>query len=158
MNSPKAQVWKLVNSLTPAEKRYFKTHFASTNNRLTTLFDLLNTQRSYDETEAKAKLDIPARQFKVLKHQLQELLLKSLIANTGKRSIKSKIRLGLEEADILLEREHYQEAIRKLQRLEQLCARYGFTLYQYEVRERLHEVLNLELDFSDPNASQHYDE
>ena len=158
MNSPKAQVWKLVNSLTPAEKRYFNTHFASTNNRLTTLFDVLNTQSFYDETEAKAKLDIPARQFKVLKHQLQELLLKSLIANTGKRSIKSKIRLGLEEADILLEREHYQEAIRKLQRLEQLCARYSFTLYQYEVRERLHEVLNLELDFSDPTASQHYDE
>ena len=158
MNSPKAYVWKLVHSLTPAEKRYFKTHFASANSRLTTLFDLLNTQNTYDEAVVKTQLKVPANQFKVLKHQLQELILKSLVANTGKRNIKSKIRLGLEEADILLEREHYQEAIKKLQRLEQTCARYGFTLYQYEVRERLHEVLNLELDFSDPDASQHYDE
>mgnify|MGYP000223347653 CR=1 FL=1 len=158
MNSPKAHVWKLVNSLSPAEKRYFKTHFASTNNRLTTLFDLLNKADAYDENGVRTALAVPPNQFKVLKHQLQELLLKSLIANTGKRNAKSKIRLGLEEADILLEREHYREATKKLQRLELLCAKYGLTLYQYEVLERLHEIQHLELDFSDPEAGQHYEE
>lgn len=158
MNSPKAHVWKLVNSLSPAEKRYFKTHFASSSNRLTALFDLLNSAAHYDEGAIRNALDVPATQFKVLKHQLQELLLKSLIANTGKRNAKSKIRLGLEEADILLEREHYREATKKLQRLEHLCAKYGLTLYQYEVLERLHEIQHLELDFSDPEAGQHYEE
>lgn len=158
MNSPKAHVWRLVKSLSPAEKRYFRTHFASTNNRLTSLFDLLNKAAVYEEPDIRATLGVAANQFKVLKHQLQELVLKSLIANTGKRNAKSKIRLGLEEADILLEREHYLEATKKLQRLEHLCARYGLSLYQYEVRERLHEIQHLELDFSDPEAGQHYEE
>lgn len=156
MNSPKEHVWKLVHSLTPAEKRYFKTHFASAHSRLTTLFDLLNSSKVYRENGVRRELGVASSQFKVLKHQLYELLLKSLIANGGKRNAKSKIRLGLEEADILLEREHYQEATKKLQRLERLCAKYGFTLYQYEVRERLHEIQHLELDFSAPEAIQHY--
>ena len=158
MNSPKAYIWKLVHSLTPAEKRYFKTHFGNSQNRLTHLFDLLNSAEVYEEASIRQQLGVDADQFKVLKHQLQELLLKSLLANGSKRSAKSKIRIGLEEADILLERQLYQEATKKLQRLERLCAQYGFTLYQYEVRVRLHEIQNLELDFSDPEAGQHYEE
>jgi hypothetical protein len=57
----------------------------------------------------------------------------------------------------LLERELYAEAIKRLRRLEDLCEHYGFTLYQYEVLERLHEVQHLELDFSDPEAALHYE-
>ncbi|MEL7219801.1 MAG: hypothetical protein AAGJ93_00700 [Bacteroidota bacterium] len=156
MNRPKDTLWDLVKSLTPAEKRYFKTHFASPNNRLTVLFDQVNSQPTYEEKPCRLALKVPARQFKVLKHQLQELILKSLVANHGKRNVKSKIRLGLEEVDLLLERELYADAIKRLRRLESLCERYGLTLYRYEVLERLHEVQHLELDFSDPEAALHY--
>lgn len=156
MNTPKDTLWELVKSLTPAEKRYFKTHFASPNNRLTILFDKVNGQSVYEEERCRAELDVPARQFKVLKHQLQELIMKSLVANHGKRNAKSKIRLGLEEVDLLLERELYADATKRLGRLESLCERYGLTLYRYEVLERLHEVQHLELDFSDPEAALHY--
>lgn len=158
MKTPKSHLWELIKRLTPAEKRYFKTHFSSNNSQLTTLYDTFNTQKVYDEALARALVGVSPAQFKVLKHQLQELILKSWVANNGKRSVKSKIRLGLEEVDLLLEREHFGEATQKLERLERLCARYGFTLYQYEVRERLHEIQHLELDFSDPDANQHYEE
>ncbi|WP_367387941.1 hypothetical protein [Lewinella sp. LCG006] len=158
MNTPNPHLWKLINGLTPAEKRYFKTHFASSGNQLTLLFDTLNGQEVYDEQNARDVLGVKASQFKVLKHQLQELLMKSWVANSSKRSIKSRIRIGLEEVDLLLEREHFEEAGKKLAYLEQQCSHYGFTLYHYEVRERLHEIQHLELDFSDPEANQHYEE
>ena len=156
MNTPKVHLWELIHSLIPAEKRYFKTHFAATGSQLTHLFDILNGQEVYVEDQAREQLGVAASQYKVLKHQLQELLMKSLVANNGKRNIKSKVRLGLEEVDLLLEREHFGEAIKRLRRLEDQCAQFGLTLYQYEVRERLHEIQHLELDFSDPEADRHY--
>jgi hypothetical protein len=158
MNTPTPHLWKLIKGLTPAEKRYFKTHFASSGNQLTLLFDTLNNQEVHDELAALELLDVKATQFKVLKHQLQDLIMKSWVANSSKRSIKSRIRIGLEEVDLLLEREHFAEASKKLVHLERLCGQYGFTLYHYEVRERLHEVQHLELDFSDPEANHHYEE
>ena len=156
MKTSDPHLWELIRRLTPAEKRYFKTHFGAKRNRLVALFDVLNAQATYDETNARVTLDVSTAQFKVLKHQLRELLMKSWIAVSGKQGVKSKIRLGLEEVDLLLEREFFGEAAKKLRQLEALCARYGFTLYQYEVRERLHEIQHLELDFSDPDAGQHY--
>jgi hypothetical protein len=158
MKTPTSHLWNLIKGLTPAEKRYFKTHFASSGNQLTLLFDVLNGQEAYDELAARDLLGVKATQFKVLKHQLQDLIMKSWVANSSKRSIKSKIRIGLEEVDLLLEREHFAEASKKLAYLEGLCGQYGFTLYHYEVRERLHEIQHLELDFSDPGANQHYEE
>ena len=158
MNTPTPHLWKLIKGLTPAEKRYFKTHFASPGNQLTLLFDALNGQEVYSESAARDTLGVKAGQFKVLKHQLQDLIMKSWVANSSKRSIKSKIRIGLEEVDLLLEREHFSEAGKRLAHLERLCSQYGFTLYHYEVRERLHEIQHLELDFSDPDANQHYEE
>jgi hypothetical protein len=158
MNIPTSHLWDLIKGLTPAEKRYFKTHFGSSGSQLTLLFDVLNNQEVYDELAARESLGVKATQFKVLKHQLQELVMKSWVANSSKRSVKSRIRIGLEEVDLLLEREHFGEASKKLGQLERLCSRYGFTLYHYEVRERLHEIQHLELDFSDPEANDHYEE
>lgn len=158
MKTHKGHLWALVRSMTPAEKRYFKTHFALTAGQLTRLFDVLNAQASYEPALAMAALGTPPAQYKVLKHQLQALIIKSLIAGSSQRSLRSKVRLGLEEADILLERGHFEEAVVKLKQLEGICAKYGFTLYQYEVRERLHEIQHLELDFSDPAAKGHYDQ
>jgi hypothetical protein len=158
MKTHKGHLWELVRSMTPAEKRYFKTHFALTAGQLTRLFDVLNAQGRYEPAQAISALDTSPTQYKVLKHQLQALIMKSLIAGSSQRSLRSKVRLGLEEADMLLERGHFDEAVVKLKQLEGICAKYGFTLYQYEVRERLHEIQHLELDFSDPAAKGHYDQ
>lgn len=157
MKTPKTHLWALVHSMTPAEKRYFKTHFGQSTNQLTHLFDVLNGQAAYASEQAIAALGTTPSQYKVLKHQLQTLLLKSLIAGSSQTNLRSKLRLGLEAADLLLERGHFDEAVLKLQQLEEICKKYGFTLFQYEVRERLHEIQYLELDFSDPAAREHYD-
>lgn len=156
MNTPNQHLWELIDSMTPAEKRYYKTHFSSDSNQHTLLFDHLNSQSIYDQEKAKAYLKVSSSQFKVVKAQLYSIIMKSLIAQKGKRHLKSSIRLGLEEVDLLLEREHYAAAMKKLKQLGQKCTAYGFTLYQYEITERLYEIQYLELDFSDPETHKYY--
>jgi tetratricopeptide (TPR) repeat protein len=156
MNTSRDTLWQLVKRLNPAEKRYFRTHFASPNSQQTALFDLLNAQQPYNEVACRMELDLSPAHYKVLKVQLQDLLLRSLMAQQGKRSLRSKIRLGLEEVDLLLERELFREAVRRLRRLDQTCQRYGFTLYRYEITEKLQAITQLEIDVQDEEARQYY--
>ncbi|MEZ4985299.1 MAG: hypothetical protein R2795_09730 [Saprospiraceae bacterium] len=158
MKPPSTHLWALIRSLTPAEKRYFKTHFAPKEGQLTLLFDTLNAQTAYDSIALLNVLQVPPTQYKVLKHQLQELLTKSLVAGNNKRSLRSGIRLGLEEVDLLLERELFTEAVRKLRQLEKTCRQFGLTLYLYEILEKLHETEHLELDFSSSESLTHYEQ
>lgn len=95
MKTHKGHLWALVRSMTPAEKRYFKTHFALTAGQLTRLFDVLNAQASYEPALAMAAVGTSPAQYKVLKHQLQALIIKSLMAGSSQRSLRSKVRLGL---------------------------------------------------------------
>lgn len=158
MNTSSSSLWQLIQRLTPAEKRYFKTHFASTTNQLSALFDELNSQSHYQEETLKQKLGYSNNHYKVLKAQLHELIIKSLIANYGKKNLLSKIRLGLEEVDILLERELYKPANKKLRQLEQLCTQFGFTLYRYEIVQKMQDISQLEADLQDPLTQGYYEQ
>ncbi len=158
MNTPNAHLWELIKSMSPAEKRYYKTHFASEGGQHTDLFDILNNQIYFNDNEAKEVLKVKASLFKVIKAQLYELIIKSLIAQQGKKNLKSSIRLGLEEVDLLLEREQYKRATKKLKSLAKISKQYGLTLYQYEITERLHEIQYLEPDITDRQSKKHYEQ
>ncbi|RME97762.1 MAG: hypothetical protein D6772_09985 [Bacteroidetes bacterium] len=158
MNTPRETVWQLIQRLTPAEKRYFKRHFGRSNSRLIKLFDLLNAQASYDEESSKKILGLTAAHYKVVKTQLQERLLRSLVIGQGKRSLRTKITIGLQEVDVLLERELFAEATRRLRRLDQVCAQYGFTLYRYEITEKLQAVTHLESEVQDEDTQSYYEQ
>jgi len=158
MNTPNAYLWDLIKSMAPAEKRYYKTHFAINSSQHTLLFDELNEQSTFDDASIKKELNVSADQYKVLKAQLYDTIIKSLIAQKGKRDLKSRIRLGLEEVDLLLEREQHKTATKKLKALAKSSKKNGFTLYQYEITERLHEIQHLESDFSDPATHHYYDQ
>ena len=104
MKTPSDNIFKLIRSMTAAEKRYFKRHYSSEKSLLTELFDFINAQDSYREDLIKIhfKHSKLSKNLKVYKVQLFDLLLKSLTSLYNKKDIKSKIRIGLEEIELSL--------------------------------------------------------
>lgn len=103
MKTPSDQVFRLIKKMTAAEKRFMKIHFSSGKSHLTELFDYLNIQDEYDEKEVKLYFDNTpiSKNLKVYKVQLMDMVMRSQVAYHAKRKVRSKIRMLLEEVDIL---------------------------------------------------------
>lgn len=123
--------------MTPAEKRYFRRHYAPEDGQLIHLFEVVNHLEAYDEEYLKNRLEPKvAKHLKVHKQQLHELLLKSLTSCHSKRGPLSKIRMWLEEADILAEKQLFQQAFDRLSKARLLCLQYEEYTYLLEVSAR----------------------
>lgn len=147
MKKPSDHIFQLVQAMTPAEKRYFRLHFASEDSHLTDLFDELNKMPQYDEAALKARLDpMAAKNIKVYKVQLQELLLKSLTAFHSKRSVLSKVRLMLEEADILADKQLHEQALDRLAKAKALCLQYEEFTYLLEIATKAFYLRHVSID------------
>jgi len=109
--------------MSASEKRYFKRHYSSEKNLTTDLFDFINGMQEYNEEEVKNNFSDTklAKNLKVYKVQLTDLLLKSLVSYYAKKSVKSRIRQGLEEIDILLEKQLYGVALSKCKKIKDLA-------------------------------------
>ena len=144
MKTPSDHIFQLIQSMTAAEKRYFKIHFSSEKSLITELFNLLNSIKTYNEEEVKRyfKKSKLSKNLKVYKVMLSELLLKSLSSFRYKKSINSLIRQNLEEVEILAEKKLYPQAIKKLHKTKQLC-------YEHEEFDQLVPIINLEYQFKD---------
>ena len=128
--------------MTAAEKRFFKTHFSSNKNLVTDLFNFINNMKGYNEEEVKAhfKDSKLSKNLKVYKIMLSNLLLKSLSSFHYKKSLNSKIRQTLEEVEILVEKNLYGLAYKKLLKTKKLCIK-------FEIYDQLLIVLGLEYHF-----------
>lgn len=154
MKRPKDDIFRLIKAMTPAEKRYFKRHFASDRSALTDLFNYLNSQSEYEEGQVKAYFgENFSKKLKVYKYQLQRLVLKSLSNFNSKRSVLSKIRLGLEEMEILLEKNLFDMALEVLDRVKDLCLQNEEFTYLLEVLQREYSLQHLRVD--KPGLSGH---
>lgn len=123
--------------MSPAEKRYFKRHYGSTVNVLTDLFDTINAQDKYDESAIKELFPKKvADNLKVYKFQLEQQVLQSLISSGYFSTVGSKIRLGLEQVDILAERNLIDMAAKQLEKTRQLCLKYEEFPYLLEVNAK----------------------
>lgn len=136
MKKPQDHLWQLIQALNPAEKRYFRRHFAPDEGQLISLYEALNKQTSYDESALREKLDCSPALFKVLKAQLLDLLLLSLRACYDKNSISAKISATIHEVDLLVDRSLYELALPRLQRTKELCLQYEEYGLLYEVIQR----------------------
>lgn len=86
MKKPKDYLHRLISSMKPSEKRYFKLHFGQSEGVLTELFDIINSLPEYDEELVKKRLSNKAgKNLKVYKIQLSDLLLKSLTLFNSKK-------------------------------------------------------------------------
>jgi tetratricopeptide (TPR) repeat protein len=134
MKKPSDQIFQLIHSMSAAEKRYFKVHFASPQNMLTGLFDFINNQQEYDEEAVKDYLgEGQGKNLKVHKAQLQELILRSLVSCHAKKSIKSQIRMLLEEAELLMDKQLLRLAENRLEKARKICLEYEEFTYLIEI-------------------------
>ena len=142
MKTPSDDIFQLVQSMSAAEKRYFKIHFSSEKSLITELFNFVNGMKVYDEDEVKEyfKETKMSKNLKVYKIMLIDLLLKSLSSFRYKKSINSTIRQSIEEVEILTEKCLYQQAYKKLQKAKKLC-------YKHEEYDQLVSIINLEYRF-----------
>lgn len=137
MKTPSDHIFQLIKAMTPAEKRYFRRHYAPGEGQLIQLFEAVNHLETYDEEQLKSRLEPQAaKHLKVHKQQLHELLLKSLTSFHSKRGPLSKIRMCLEEADVLAEKQLFQQAFDRLTKARSLCMRYEEFTYLLEVSSR----------------------
>lgn len=123
MKTPTNNVYQLIHAMTAAEKRYFKRHYSSTKSITTELFDYLNGMDVYDEMLVKKHFSNSriAKNLKVHKVQLSDLLLKSLTSYHNKKNLRSKIRIGLEEVEILMDKQIFEPAKTKLAKIKEAC-------------------------------------
>ena len=134
-------------AMSPSEKRYFKLHFGPPDNVLTDLFDIVNSLTEYDEEVVKQRLGSKAaKNLKVHKIQLTDLLLKTLTLYQNKKGVYSKIRMGLEEVDLLIDKELYELAADRLGKLKKLCTSYQEYAYLIEIVNREFKLYHIRHD------------
>lgn len=142
MKTPTDDIFQLIQSMTAAEKRYFKIHFSSEKSLVTELFNFLNGMKVYKEDEVKRNFQETklSKNLKVYKIMLMELLLKSLSSFGYKKSINSFIRQNLEEVEILTEKCLYAQAYKKLIKTKKTC-------FKHEEYVQLLKIIDLEYKF-----------
>lgn len=144
MKTPNNNIFSLIKSMSPAEKRYFKRHYASDKNRLTDLFDAINSQKKYDEstirkTFSDSKLE---KNLKVYKIQLSDLVLKSLSSFSYKEGATNKVQDNLKEVDLLFSRRLFKMGLAKTKKLKQFCLDKAqhFALPSVLLKEQAHQA------------------
>jgi tetratricopeptide (TPR) repeat protein len=124
MKTPSTDLFRIIHSMTSAEKRYFKKDTKDSNT--SDLFDIINDQEEYDEDLVKKKLkdESFAKNLKVHKNRLQQILLKNLRAYHEEKTAQSKIKVLIENGEILLKKQLYDLAYAQLDKALKLCENY----------------------------------
>ncbi|MCB9232167.1 MAG: hypothetical protein H6581_10915 [Bacteroidia bacterium] len=125
------ELFFLIKSLKKSEKRYFKRFSEFGSGKKTTqstqLFDLIEKMDSWNESQLEASL--PAgmlpNQLPVLQTRLFELILRTLRMTQDPEDIDRQLRLLLADIEILLEREIYPAAEKKLRKAILLAQKFG---------------------------------
>ena len=147
MKTPQDKLFRLIQAMTPAEKRYFKRHYAIARNNLTELFDHLNSQSEYNEEKVKENFSPKfAKNLKVYKIQLQDLIFKSLLSFRNKKDVMAKIRAGLEEVDLLIEKQLDDFAYERLQKVKKLCMDHDAFTYLFEINRTEFQLQHVHVD------------
>ena len=124
MKTPSPDLFRLINAMSASEKRYFKkdTKDSSTSE----LFDLINDQSAYEEDEIKKKLSDKsfAKNLKVHKNRLQQILLKNLRSYYEEKSAQSKIKVLIENGEILIKKQLYDLAFNQFEKALNICKNY----------------------------------
>lgn len=102
---------ELIQSLTPAEKRYFKVyagiHARDYNNKYLHLFDLINEQDIYDESKIMDELEDEKLKnyLSVAKNYLQQIILRSLVEFHARSDREINLLLSLCQLKVLLKKQ-----------------------------------------------------
>lgn len=139
-----AELWSLIHSLTPHEKRYWKLytrHTGKTNAKShVQLFELLASQESFNEEEL-AKSFSRNENLSVIKHYLLRDILRSMRLFHEETSVDIRIRELMTNSEFLFEKRAYGLSLAELNKAKQLAIRFE----RYPV---LFEILFFEIELS----------
>ena len=131
-NKYSSHLYELINSLTKAEKRYFKVyvsrHTASdSQNNEQILFDAIDKQKVYDEDVLLVQLSEHAfiKKFSIAKARLYDTILKSLDAYYSEKSTEQIIRNELHFIEILFEKSLYKQCLKRLKSAKKQAQKYN---------------------------------
>lgn len=140
---PSLKLFKLIKSMTPSEKRYFKVYASNhrniKSNKYFQLFDAIDSQKEYDDQALKEVIykgeKLQSKKFPELKSYLFESILKSLQAFEEKTSIDSKIKNLLANVKVLYNRSHYEECKDYLAKAKKIAIKYEAFIDLLEILE-----------------------
>jgi hypothetical protein len=135
------QLFRLIKSLSKAEKRYFKIfsgrHSSNGKSDYITLFDAIDKQQVYDETKLATKFTgntfghSPA----IAKNRLYESLLKSLHAFHAEGSIGVELQRLLHFVEILFNKSLYDESKKFLNKAKRIARKYERHTFLIEIHK-----------------------
>lgn len=140
----KEQLFSLIQSLSQAEKRYFKIFCFSqkVDNNYLKLFELMVKQGEYNEEKIRKKFkgERFLKQLHVTKNYLYQLLLKSLRNYHSTISVDAEIKSLLRNVEILFVKELYDLSFSELKKAEKLAT-------NFENQTALLEIINWKKKF-----------
>ncbi len=141
---PSGELYELIKSLTPHEKRYFKiTSSVQKGDKLyLKLFDLIDKQKVYDESSLKAAFrgSNPSGGFAFTKNYLSGLLIKNLLAFHTGSSVDANLSRLYERSRIFYARSLFIPYFKSLKKGKELALKYerfGFALEFLEMERQL---------------------
>lgn len=124
----KENLYKLISSLSKAEKRHFKISVSSSagNSNYIKLFDAIDKQVIYDEVEIKKKFanEKFVKQLHVTKNYLAKLILKSLRNYHSFVSIEAELNIHVRNIEILYRRDLLDQCEAEIKRAENIADEY----------------------------------
>jgi len=129
--TPSDKLYRLIRSLSPAEKRYFRIFIhgkTERNSKYLQLFELMDAQSAFDEASLKSKIynhQAPGgKKYSELKSYLYNLLLKSLQSFDEHQSVQFKLNDLLQGVMVLYKRGHYDDCRDLLQKAAKIARQY----------------------------------
>ncbi|MEM7101973.1 MAG: hypothetical protein AAF502_02505 [Bacteroidota bacterium] len=147
-------LFQLIESLTPAEKGYFKKYAykgkTAKDNTYLKLFDVIDKLEAYDEAAITKKMR-KVKGFKNLseaKYYLSRLVMASLLEYSRGTSVDSKLFQMLEELAILYRKGLYQRAFKTLKKAKKMAEDHEKFTVHMSLQRWEEELLHVSGDFS----------
>ncbi|MCB0525794.1 MAG: hypothetical protein H6576_15520 [Lewinellaceae bacterium] len=165
--TPSDKLYRLVASLSPTEKRYFRIFIRGKTDRQSKYLQLFETISSGITDEEKVKQaiyqdeQIEGKKFSELKAYLYDLLLKCLQSFDEQQSVEYKIDQFLQSTHVLYKRGHYQDCRDLLQKAKKIAVKYEAFSQQLEIIrwEKQLAYTQMDADFLDKNLEHlHHEE
>jgi hypothetical protein len=166
--TPSDKLYRLVQSLSPAEKRYFRIFIRGKTERdskYLQLFEAMASHADFHEEKFKSRIyknaPIESKKFSELKAYLYELILKCLQSFDEQHSVEYRISQLLQSTTVLYKRGHYHDCRELLQKARKIAVRFECFSYQLEIIrwEKQLAYTQMDADFLDKNLEQlHFEE
>lgn len=135
----KHQVYRLIKSLTKAEKRNFKLFAtragATTDNKFIRLFDAIDKSTTPDDDTLLKRVGITSSKLSNLKRHLYQQVLTSLRLIHISKEIDIELREQIDFTRILYGKGHFLDALRLLERAKDIAVKHNQDLLHLEILE-----------------------